>query len=75
MQPPQARIAVLWCNWMHSAPMWPAHGQYECRICGRRHRVCWDDPLPAATRQTAAPYPALPASTSASTIASSIQCT
>jgi len=38
----QAKIADLWCRLMHAAPMWPAHGQYECRTCGRRHRVCWE---------------------------------
>jgi hypothetical protein len=27
----QAKIADLWCRLMHTAPMWPAHGQYECR--------------------------------------------
>lgn len=50
MKPPQARIADLWCRLMHTEPMWPSHGQYECRTCGRRHRVCWEDPSPAAAR-------------------------
>jgi hypothetical protein len=44
MIPSQARIANLWCRLMHSEPMWPSHGQYECRACGQRHRVCWDQP-------------------------------
>ena len=38
----QARIADLWCRLMHTEPMWPSHGQYQCRTCGRRHRVCWE---------------------------------
>ena len=50
MKPTQSRIADLWCRLMHTEPMWPSHGQYECRTCGRRHRVCWEQPLPAAPR-------------------------
>ena len=45
MKPAQARIADLWCRLMHTEPMWPSHGYYECRTCGRRHRVCWEQPL------------------------------
>jgi hypothetical protein len=44
MKPTQAKIANLWCRLMHAEPMWPSHGQYECRTCGRRHRVCWEQP-------------------------------
>jgi hypothetical protein len=50
MKPIQARIADLWCRLMHKEPMWPSHGQYECRTCGRRHRVCWEQPLPTPPR-------------------------
>ena len=50
MKPTQARIADLWCRLMHTAPMWPSHGQYECRTCGRRYRVCWEPPKPADSR-------------------------
>ena len=46
MKPTQARIADFWCRLMHTEPMWPSHGQYECRTCGRRHRVCWEQPAP-----------------------------
>jgi hypothetical protein len=45
MKPAQARIADFWCKLMHTEPMWPSHGQYQCRECGRRHRVGWDEPL------------------------------
>jgi hypothetical protein len=48
MKIPHARIADLWCGLMHAEPMWPSHGQYECRTCGRRYPVCWQEP-PAAT--------------------------
>jgi hypothetical protein len=50
MKTTQARIADLWCRLMHTQPMWPSHGQYECRTCGRRHQVCWEQPAPAAAR-------------------------
>jgi hypothetical protein len=50
----QARIADLWCRFMHTEPpMWPSHGRYECRTCGRRHRVCWMI-LPRETRAASA---------------------
>jgi hypothetical protein len=42
MKPTRVRIADLWCRLMHTAPMWPSHGHYECRTCGRRHPVCWE---------------------------------
>lgn len=35
------RIAEIWCGLMHDAPMWPIHGQYQCRTCGRRYPVPW----------------------------------
>jgi hypothetical protein len=47
MKPNQEQIADLWCRLMHTALMWPSHGQYECRTCGRRHRVCWEQRPPA----------------------------
>jgi len=37
----------LWCRFMHDEPMWPIHGQYECRTCGQHHRVRWDPSLQA----------------------------
>lgn len=43
MKPNRERIADLWCRFMHTEPMWPSHGWYECRKCGRRHRVCWEE--------------------------------
>jgi hypothetical protein len=50
MKPTQAKFANLWCRLMHTEPMWPSHGQYECRTCGRRHRVCWEEPSPVTPR-------------------------
>jgi hypothetical protein len=50
MKPAHARIGDFWCQLMHRKPMWPSHGQYECRTCGRRHPVCWEQPSPATLR-------------------------
>ena len=58
MKPTQARIANLWRRLMHTAPMWPSHGRYECRRCGQRHRVCWEQPQPADLREMAMPFEA-----------------
>jgi hypothetical protein len=33
-----------WCIHMHDAPMWPIHGQYQCRTCGRSQIVPWAPP-------------------------------
>jgi len=33
----QRSIGVLWCNFMHESLMWPVHGHYEYRTCGRRY--------------------------------------
>lgn len=44
---PMDKVSALWCSLMHGSPMWPIHGHYECRECGRRYRVPWD-PRPAA---------------------------
>jgi len=35
------RVADQWCMLMHNAVMWPIHGQYRCRRCGRLHAVPW----------------------------------
>jgi hypothetical protein len=46
--PPEG-IGDLWCRLMHTEPMWPSHGQYECRTCGRRFHVCWEHPSTVAS--------------------------
>jgi hypothetical protein len=35
------RARTFWCDLMHDSPMWPIHGQYECRTCGRHYLVPW----------------------------------
>jgi len=37
-----SRIGTLWCGWMHESLTWPAHGEYQCRQCGRRYPVAWE---------------------------------
>jgi hypothetical protein len=50
------KFGTFWCDSMHDAPMWPIHGEYECRICGRRYPVPWagDTLLPAPAKLIAA---------------------
>jgi hypothetical protein len=33
----QTELGTLWCNLMHDSPMWPIHGAYQCRTCGRHY--------------------------------------
>ena len=35
-------LAKLWCRTMHGSPMWPSHGHYQCRTCGREYPVPWE---------------------------------
>lgn len=44
---PNDKIGSWWCSLMHASPMWPVHGEYECRQCGRRHKVAWADVMPS----------------------------
>lgn len=43
----QSAIGERWCQAMHSAPMWPVNGEYQCRQCFRRYRVPWALAAPA----------------------------
>jgi hypothetical protein len=36
-------IGTLLCALMHDSPMWPIHGEYQCRTCGRRYPVPWQN--------------------------------
>src|ERR1700722_18587223 len=49
------RAGTFWCDLMHDSPMWPIHGQYECRTCGRRYPVQWDGGGTSLMRQTPSP--------------------
>jgi hypothetical protein len=35
-------LAEIWCKAMHESLMWPSHGHYECRTCGREYPVPWE---------------------------------
>ena len=35
-------LAKTWCKAMHRSLMWPSHGHYQCRTCGREYPVPWD---------------------------------
>jgi hypothetical protein len=30
-------MGKAWCRLMHESIQWPAHGRYECRVCGRQY--------------------------------------
>jgi hypothetical protein len=34
---------------MHSEPMWPVNGEYQCRTCHRKFRVAWEEPTVTQT--------------------------
>lgn len=40
------RLGTAWCELAHDTPMWPVHGQYECRTCGRHYPVPWGETQP-----------------------------
>ena len=44
-------VAEFWCKTMHSSPMWPSHGHYRCRTCGREYAVPWEFDLRKAPSQ------------------------
>jgi len=47
-------IAEIWCRTLHTSPMWPSHGHYQCRTCGREYLVPWElDIAKAPWRQRA----------------------
>lgn len=35
------QLSAMWCDYMHDSPMWPIHGRYRCRACGRYFPVQW----------------------------------
>lgn len=60
MKPLRERIADFWCQAMHTEIMWPSHGHYDCLTCGRRYRVCWEEPPRLSPRATLWPLDCLP---------------
>jgi len=33
----RSRLGAIWCKLRHDSLMWPAHGRYQCRTCGRHY--------------------------------------
>jgi len=31
----RSRLGTIWCKFRHESLMWPVHGHYQCRTCGR----------------------------------------
>jgi hypothetical protein len=38
-------LGAIWCGLMHESVMWPIHGQYQCRTCGRRYPALVDEAM------------------------------
>jgi uncharacterized protein YbaR (Trm112 family) len=53
----QSKVGVVWCRFTHESLMWPVHGHYACRTCGRVYPVFPDIPVAESkeTRSMAAP--------------------
>jgi len=49
----RARAGATWCNLAHDSLMWPVHGYYECRTCGRRYPAFAEAPLRYAANRPA----------------------
>jgi hypothetical protein len=41
----QSKFGALWCSLAHQSVMWPAHGHYECRDCGRQFPAFAEAPI------------------------------
>jgi hypothetical protein len=53
------QVGASWCRLMHARAMWPIHGAYQCRVCGRSYPVPWAaasivPPAPIGIRQVEA---------------------
>ena len=46
-------LGEVWCRLTHDSVMWPIHGEYECRSCGRRYGVPWDGAAAVMVAQAA----------------------
>jgi hypothetical protein len=59
----QSSLGTAWCHLAHDSVMWPVHGHYECRACGRQYPAFAEasasaarpDPLAGAQRANAGP--------------------
>lgn len=46
-------IGTIWCTLAHDSLMWPVHGHYDCRTCGRRYPAFADASTEGSPKQTA----------------------
>src|SRR5271165_2091405 len=46
-------IGARWCGLTHESLMWPVHGHYECRKCGRRYPAFAETPIANWTKRAA----------------------
>jgi hypothetical protein len=74
MKSTHARVTDLWCRLMHKESMWPSHGQYQCRTCGRLQTVCWEQASPAESRALLPPVETRARGAFVTGVESSIQC-
>jgi hypothetical protein len=49
----QWELGAIWCSLMHESLMWPVHGHYECRACGRRYPAFVEAPIAGRPGKTA----------------------
>lgn len=49
------KIGAAWCRMAHASLMWPVHGHYQCRTCGRRYPAFKEAPTAGWTSQIAGP--------------------
>lgn len=47
----RSTIGTLWCTLFHDSPMWPVHGHYECRTCGRQYPAFVDGAYVSTVRR------------------------
>lgn len=49
----QSRIGTLWCSLAHESVMWPVHGEFECRSCGRHYPAFAEAPIGSPAGESA----------------------
>jgi uncharacterized protein YbaR (Trm112 family) len=49
----QSRIGTLWCSLTHESVMWPVHGEFQCRSCGRHYPAFAEAPIGSSEGETA----------------------
>lgn len=69
----RSTIGTVWCSLAHESLMWPVHGQYQCRTCGRRYPAFPNAPIAGRRKQAvSSAVPHLPAGAPGALIRASI---